>query len=157
MPGSRVRVPPLLLSKSSSPKGLGGFVISGGALAGETLSLTYCDALCGIRCTCLTPVGHGSITSRRAMPQHRLFDRYRAFGFASIALLFLTPAMPLGAQTLHGTLRTTAQGSPVAGAIIVLEDTLRVMQARTRSDEQGRFVLRAAAPRTSSSRVQPIR
>jgi len=43
------------------------------------------------------------------MPQHCLFDRSRAFGFASIALLFLTPAMPLGAQTLHGTLRTTAQ------------------------------------------------
>ena len=90
------------------------------------------------------------------MPQHCLFDRCRAFGFASIALLFLTPAMPLCAQTLHGTLRTTAQGSPVAGAIIVLEDTLRVMQARARSDEQGRFVLRAAAPGTFSLRVQRI-
>ncbi len=90
------------------------------------------------------------------MPRHCLFDRYRAFGFASIALLFLTRAMPLCAQTLHGTLRTTAGGSPVAGAIIVLEDTLRVMQARARSDEQGRFVLRAAAPGTFSLRVQRI-
>jgi hypothetical protein len=90
------------------------------------------------------------------MPQHCLFDRYRAFGFASTALLLLTPAMPLCAQTLHGTLRTTAQGSPVAGAIIVLEDTLRVMQARARSDEQGRFVLRAAAPGRFSLRVQRI-
>ena len=90
------------------------------------------------------------------MPKDCLFDRYRTFGFASIALLFLTPAMPLCAQTLHGTLQTTAQGSPVAGAIIVLEDTLRVMQARARSDEQGRFVLRAAAPGTFSLRVQRI-
>ena len=90
------------------------------------------------------------------MPQHCLFDRYRAFGMASIALLLLPPAAPLRAQTLHGTLRTTAQGSPVAGAIIVLEDTLGVMQARARSDEQGRFVLRAAAPGTFALRVQRI-
>ena len=90
------------------------------------------------------------------MPQPCLFDRHRAFGFASIALLLLIPAMPLCAQTLHGTLRTTVQGGPVAGAIIVLEDTLRVMQARARSDEQGRFVLRAAAPGTFSLRVQRI-
>ena len=90
------------------------------------------------------------------MPQHCLSDRYRALGFANIALLFLTSAMPLCAQTLRGTLRTTAQGGPVAGAIIVLEDSLRVMQARARSDEQGRFVLRAAAPGTFSLRVQRI-
>jgi hypothetical protein len=41
MPGTRVRVPPLLLSKvskSSSPKGLNDFVISGAAFAGACRS-----------------------------------------------------------------------------------------------------------------------
>ena len=40
MPGSRVRVPPLLLSKSSSPKGLGDFVLSGVELCVATVPTT---------------------------------------------------------------------------------------------------------------------
>lgn len=69
--------------------------------------------------------------------------------------LALLPAVA-GAQVFHGTLRTSAHGAPVQGAIVVLEDSTRAIQASGRSDEQGRFVLRLARAADVRLRIQRI-
>ena len=60
------------------------------------------------------------------------------------------------AQYFHGTLRTAARGTPVAAAIVTLLDTSRTIQAKARSDEQGRFVLRTTDAGLVRLRVQRI-
>ncbi|MFI5234011.1 MAG: carboxypeptidase regulatory-like domain-containing protein [Gemmatimonadales bacterium] len=90
------------------------------------------------------------------MPQHRVFGRFCATAFAASAMISLALAGPLRAQSFRGTLETTAHGQPVAGAIVLLEDTLHAIQARSRSDDRGRFVLRPAAAGRFSLRVQRI-
>jgi hypothetical protein len=90
------------------------------------------------------------------MPEHRVYRRFCAIAAATTAVVALGAAGPLNAQAFRGTLQTTAHGNPVAGAIILLEDTLHAIQAKGRSDEQGRFVLRPAAPGKFSLRVQRI-
>lgn len=59
-------------------------------------------------------------------------------------------------QAFRGTLHTTAGGTPVVAAIVTLVDTLRSIQARTRSDEQGRFVLRTTESGLVRLRIQRI-
>ena len=90
------------------------------------------------------------------MPEHRVSARFCAIAAATAAVVSLGSPALLHAQTFRGTLQTTAHGSPVAGAIVVLADTLHAIQARGRSDEQGRFVLRPGAPGRFSLRVQRI-
>ena len=68
----------------------------------------------------------------------------------------IVPSGPLHAQAFRGTLQTTAHGSPVAGAIVLLQDTLLAIAARGRSDEQGQFVLRPRSRGRYSLRVQRI-
>jgi hypothetical protein len=63
---------------------------------------------------------------------------------------------PATAQYFHGTLRTAAHGAPVAAAIVTLIDTSRTIQAKARSDEQGRFVLRATDVGPVRLRIQRI-
>ena len=69
--------------------------------------------------------------------------------------LALLPAVA-GAQAFHGTLRTSARGAPVQGAIVVLEDSTRAIRASASSDEQGRFVLRLATAACVRLRIQRI-
>lgn len=90
------------------------------------------------------------------MPQHRVFGRFCAIASAASALISPALAGPLRAQSFRGTLETTAHGQPVAGAIVLLEDTLHAIQAKARSDARGRFVLRPAAAGRFSLRVQRI-
>ncbi len=56
----------------------------------------------------------------------------------------------------RGTLRTSAAGTPVAGAIVILIDTLRAIRAASRSDERGRFELRSRAYGQFRLRIQRI-
>ena len=70
--------------------------------------------------------------------------------------LILVKRTPATAQYFHGTLRTAARGAPVAAAIVTLIDTLRTIQARARSDEQGRFVLRTTDFGLVRLRIQRI-
>ena len=70
--------------------------------------------------------------------------------------LILVKRPPAAAQYFHGTLRTAARGTPVAAAIVTLIDTLRTIQAKARSDEQGRFVLRTTSLGPVRLRIQRI-
>ena len=90
------------------------------------------------------------------MPEHCMYRRFCAIAGAAAALVAFGPAAALHAQAFRGTLQTTAHGNPVAGAIVTLEDTLHAIQAKGRSDEQGRFLLHPAAPGRFSLRVQRI-
>ncbi|HEY2851106.1 MAG TPA: carboxypeptidase-like regulatory domain-containing protein [Gemmatimonadaceae bacterium] len=60
------------------------------------------------------------------------------------------------AQTFHGSLRTSASGVPVAGAIVLLVDSLHDVRARARSDDRGRFDLTASATEPVRLRIQRI-
>ena len=70
--------------------------------------------------------------------------------------LILVRRVPAAARYFHGTLRTAARGAPVAAAIVTLIDTSRTIQAKARSDEHGRFVLRTTDAGLVSLRVQRI-
>jgi len=70
--------------------------------------------------------------------------------------LILVKRPPATAQYFRGTLRTAARGAPVAAAIVTLIDTSQTIQARARSDEQGRFVLRSTDVGPVRLRVQRI-
>lgn len=59
-------------------------------------------------------------------------------------------------HTFRGTLRSTAGGAPVRGAMVVLVDTLRATRATARSDDEGHFVLRERGPGLFRLRVQRI-
>ncbi len=74
-------------------------------------------------------------------------------GFAFAAALAPTA---VAAQAFHGTLRGTAQGAPVSGAIVLLMDSTRTIHARSRSDDQGRFVLHSDAAGLFRVRIQRI-
>ncbi len=56
----------------------------------------------------------------------------------------------------RGTLRTSAAGTPVAGAIVALVDTLHAIRAASRSDERGRFELRSRGYGQFRLRIQRI-
>lgn len=90
------------------------------------------------------------------MPEHPTCGRFCTTVSAAVALGLLIPAGVLRAQTFRGTLQTTAHGIPVAGAIVLLEDTLQAIEAKARSDEQGRFVLRPVLQGRFALRVQRI-
>lgn len=75
---------------------------------------------------------------------------------AAIAGASVVSTARLSAQTFRGTLQTTAHGIPVAGAIVLLEDTLHAILAKGRSDETGAFVLRPTSGGRFSLRVQRI-
>ncbi|MGH7654335.1 MAG: hypothetical protein ACREN6_06695 [Gemmatimonadaceae bacterium] len=60
------------------------------------------------------------------------------------------------AQTFHGTLRTSASGVPVAGAIVLLVDSLHDVRAKARSDDRGRFDLTTSATELVRLRIQRI-
>lgn len=78
---------------------------------------------------------------------------------ATIGLAIIAAVLPpavVDAQAFHGTLRGTAQGAPVSGAIVLLMDSARTIHARSRSDDQGRFVLRSDAAGLFRVRIQRI-
>jgi hypothetical protein len=70
--------------------------------------------------------------------------------------LILVRRLPPAARYFHGTLRMAARGAPVAAAIVTLIDTSRTIQAKARSDEHGRFVLRTTDAGLVSLRIQRI-
>ena len=90
------------------------------------------------------------------MPRHHVSRRFCATMLAAIAGASVVSTARLSAQTFRGTLQTTAHGIPVAGAIVLLEDTLHAILAKGRSDESGAFVLRPMSRGRFSLRVQRI-
>ncbi len=90
------------------------------------------------------------------MPRNHIYGRFCATLSAMLVLSPIVPSGRLHAQAFRGTLQTTAHGSPVAGAIVLLQDTLHAIAAKGRSDEQGRFVLRPRSRGIFSLRVQRI-
>jgi hypothetical protein len=75
----------------------------------------------------------------------RQFSDVAITRIARIFIPLVLSAAPLAAQSFRGTLRTTALGAPVAGAIVLLEDSTQQVRATSRSDNGGAFVLRAPA------------
>jgi hypothetical protein len=82
----------------------------------------------------------------------------RALAAAIGAAMLMAALAPVvgGAQAFHGTLRGTAQGAPVSGAIVLLMDSARTIHARDRSDDQGHFVLHSNAAGLFRVRIQRI-
>jgi len=70
--------------------------------------------------------------------------------------LILVARHAAGVRAFSGTLRTSVNGMPVQGAIVLLVDTLLAERATSRSDADGRFVLRARGPGPFRLRIQRI-
>ncbi len=70
--------------------------------------------------------------------------------------LILVPRHAASVRAFSGTLRTSTNGMPVQGAIVLLVDTLQTARATGRSDADGRFVLRARGPGPFRLRIQRI-
>ncbi len=70
--------------------------------------------------------------------------------------LILVPRHAASVRMFSGTLRASANGMPVQGAIVQLVDTMEAARAASRSDAEGRFVLRARGPGPFRLRIQRI-
>ncbi|MEP6732351.1 MAG: carboxypeptidase-like regulatory domain-containing protein [bacterium] len=58
-----------------------------------------------------------------------------------VALLVFTAASSVSAQRVHGVVRDSITGAPVAGAVVLLSDSIGTLLARSIGDETGAFTM----------------